>query len=181
MSNTIERKKKKGGAYEFYVAGDDGEKLKMLMVDGEGVSAGQEIDELFYLATYLSAEEERELTSHSHLDRKGNPYTYMAGGGDIQVKALLWRSGELIFAGIKKLVLSISERQEFILILEGKVQQRYRLSDAEKMSRTKSLRSGAELNCVIDDGGNFVISPTYHQISYNSKEDRYLLEDCTLE
>ncbi len=177
MSNTIERKKKKGGAYEFYVAGDNGEKLKALKVDGAGVCAGQEIDELFYLATYHAAEEERELTSHSHLDRKGNPYNYTAGGGDIQVKALLWRSGGLIFSGIKKLVRSIPERQEFILILEKKVQQQYKLSDDEKMSLTKSYRSGAELSCVVDGGGNFVITPTYQQITYDSKKGNYILKD----
>ncbi len=149
----------------------------MLTVDGEGVCAGHEIDELFYLATYLAEEEERELTSSSHLDREGNPYTYTEGGGDIQVKALLWRSGELIFEGIKKLVQSIPERQQFVLILEKKVHQQYQLSDDEKLALRKSYRRGAELNCVIDGGGNFVISPTYQQIYYDSKNDRYILED----
>ncbi len=181
MSNTIERKKKKGGAYEFYVAGENGEKLKTLTVDGAGVCAGHEIDELFYLATYLATEEERELTSNCHLDRKGNPYTYTEGGADIKVKALLWRSAVLIFTGIKKLVLSIPERQEFILILEKKMSQQYRLSEDEKLSLAKSYKSGSELNCVIDGGGNFVISPTYQQISYDSKEDRYIIEDYLLQ
>ena len=62
-------------------------------------------------------------------------------------------------------MLSIPERQEFILILEKKVHQQYKLSEDGKLALAKSYKSGAELNCVIDGGGNFVISPTYQQIT----------------
>ncbi len=177
MANTIERKKKKGGKYEFYIAGDNGDKIKALTVDEGNVCSGQEIDELFFLATYSAIEEERERTNYNQFDPKGNPYTYTEGGGDIEVKALLWRSGELIFEGIKKLVKSIPERQEFVLILEKKVLQQYKLNEEQKMSLAKSYRSGAELYCVIDGGGSFVISPTHQQIFYDNGKDKYILED----
>ena len=163
---SVERKKKKGGSYSYFLADKDGVEMRKL----HGYSNGIELNDGKYLfdccrrlPTYEN--EDFVVTDHGRYD-----YTETKGGEEIDIKVILFSNGSIMFDAIKEVESYDYVNDIFILEVEpALVWNKLALKIARDYDDEKPIR------CVIDGLGKIIVDFTQQRIRFNWQEDEFVL------
>lgn len=157
---SIERKKKDNGLFDYYLADNNGKKIRSLGKDcndfrqlGDGF---YEYD--FYLSTYKYKIDGYTLTESAKTNETINTIA----------KCIVNNASNEIFSGIKQVILYDHEKRHFLLELE----LLYFLMTMNDFEKKYDLPKKYDLNkqkliCVIDEKGEFIVKPTFKKIPVN--------------
>ena len=169
---TIERIKSKGGKYNYFVANNDGEKIKTIL---EKYVDGKELFNGFWQFKYEDTtptytEQEKYIGNVGDGEEDFIEVDVEYGGIDVELICIFNNFGDVIFSGIIEIISWNEDYDYFLLELH---------KDFNKEIINKAVKSGRLFNnekkiyCLVDGAGEMEIEPTHNRIYFNSEENRY--------
>jgi hypothetical protein len=171
-STTIERKKKKGGIYEYFVADYDGKIVKKIPH-----TIGRQLEDGFYEFIYYNFTPTYEKKATTASEHGIFESMETRGGNECELKAIFSGEGDLIMEGIRNIITYNSKRVEFVIELEPL----FHIEEAEKSikkGRSTRIELGMmdkPLRCVIDECGEYIVEPTTKNICFDKETNSYVL------
>jgi hypothetical protein len=166
-NHTVERKKKKGGEYDYFIANDDGEVVSKI---SEEINDFERLDMYFdyysYKISYMMPVFNNEKQYGEYIKNAKTETQSNENNTLVVSQVILDPKGQIIFDGIE--TISINRKfTQFIL----------RLNDNIHFSkRPKDFNSKIDgLWCVIDGDGKYIIDPTIYRIRFNNEILKYEL------
>lgn len=168
---SIERKKKKNGVFDYFIADKDGNVLEKISKDYfNGRQLGDGFNEFTYI-DYLPTYEKKGNTVTDHGVYES---TQEIGGESIELKTIFDNTGNKIIEGIRNIDSYNLERRDFVIELEPDFHKEW----IAKLSRMGDLpyefRKKRHLRCVIDGIGDFITEPTFGWIRFDIQTNKYI-------
>jgi len=188
MINTIERKKTKGGNYEYFIADIDGNLVKALT----GYYKGRVIAEIsenqinndkghyyqYYEFDYIIYTDKKDVDEKGYLDTgldypEYSNWTRIIGGNEIGLKAIISDDGEILLDMIESIDEYIPEAEAFVVTLPHHI-----INSVEncwfETDWKNSEGEDSKLRCVISINGDFIVKPVrFKVIKYLSSQNLF--------
>jgi len=170
---TIERIKGQGGKYSYFIANNDGEKMKTIpkmYINGKELSSGHwQFEYEDTTPTYTKTEQ--VVRDYGLDDTYIFEHEEKYGGESVQLKCIIDNFGDVVLDGIVEIISWKKDCNVYYLELHSEFNEDV-IEEARKAGRLSVWRE--KIYCVFDaDGPEFEIEPTTNNIFFNRETKRY--------